>query len=286
MHIPKRALAVHDISCVGKCSLTVVLPVLSAAGVETSVLPTSVLSTHTGGFGKPVFHDLTGELAAITAHWKSFGMTFDALYTGYLGSEEQVERILDLFDGFGGSALRLVDPVMGDGGRLYSGFAPDFPAKMARLCERAQIIGPNFTEAALLLDEPYAEGPYSQAYVDALLRRLSARFDCSVVLTGVCLDEERLGAAALDRESGEVTFALAPRIPGHFHGTGDLFAAALLAGLLADQTLGQAAGLAARFTAEAIRRSDLTRDSRYGVRFETALPMLMNELGLLEELHP
>lgn len=283
MTTQKRALAAQDVSCVGKCSLTVALPVLSAAGVETSVLPTAVLSTHTGGFGKPAVRDLTADLEAITAHWKSVGLTFDALYTGYLASAAQVEQMLALFDGFGENALRLVDPVMGDHGRLYSGFSPDFPAQMARLCERAQVIVPNFTEAALLLDEPYAEGPYTQEAVTALLERLSGRFGCSVVLTGVWLEEGEIGAAALDRESGRVTFALTPRVPGQFHGTGDLFASALLAALLAERSLGQAAGVAAHFTAEAIRKTDLTRDRRLGVRFEAALPLLMAELGLLEE---
>jgi len=276
----KRALAVQDISCVGKCSLTVVLPVLAAAGVETSVLPTSILSTHTGGFGKPFFRDLTGDIAAIIAHWKSFGLTFDAVCAGYLGSKEQIELMLTLFDDFEG-AYRVVDPVMADHGKLYSGFSEDFPAEMAKLCEKADLILPNFTEAALLLNEPFKEGPYTREYAEGLLRRLAVRFPGSVVLTGVHFDENTLGAAAFDRRSGEITFAFAPRVPGHYHGTGDLFAASVISALLAEKKLGEAAQIAADFTARSISLSDRGREEKYGVRFEAALPGLMRDLGLV-----
>lgn len=278
----KRALVVQDISCVGKCSLTVVLPILSAAGVETSVLPTSILSTHTGGFGKPTFRDLTADIPAITAHWKSFGLTFDAIGTGYLGSAEQVEQMLTLFDEFGADALKLVDPVMADHGKLYSGFTSDFPAEMAKLCEKADLIVPNFTEAALLLGEDYVAGPYTREYAEGLILRLANRFPgSSIVLTGVQFDEENLGAATYGRASGLVSFVFSPRVPGHFHGTGDIFAAALLSALLAGKTLPEAAQIAADFTARSIALSDHSRESKYGVRFEAALPALMVELSLL-----
>lgn len=275
----KRALAVHDISCVGKCSLTIALPILSAAGIETSVLPTSILSTHTGGFGKPVFHDLTEELAPIADHWKSFGMTFDSIYTGYLGSTEQVARVLSLFDDFGAGALKLVDPVMADNGKLYSGFPDDFPKEMQKLCARADVIVPNLTEAALLLDEPYVSGPYTEEYITGLLSRLADRYPGSIVLTGVHFDDTNLGAVAYDRTSASV--ALAPRIPGHFHGTGDIFASVLLSALLTGKELGEAMQIAVGFTAESIRLTDPERDRRFGVRFEAALPSLMHELNLL-----
>ena len=277
----KRALAVHDISCVGKCSLTVVLPVLSAAGVETCVLPTSVLSTHTGGFGTPVFHDLTEALSPFTDHWASLGLTFDALYTGYLGSQAQIEQMEALFHRFGNGALKLVDPVMGDGGSLYSGFSSDFPQEMKKLCKTADVLVPNFTEAALLLEEPYREGPYTKDYVDGLLRRLARLCPGSIVLTGVYFDHQQLGAATFDCATGQISYALSPRVPGHFHGTGDLFASALLSALLAEKSLQEAAAIAARFTAQSIRLSDKARESKYGVRFEAALPSLMSDLELL-----
>lgn len=281
MTAQKRALAVHDISCVGKCSMTVALPVLSAAGVETSVLPTSVLSTHTGGFGAPTFRDLTADLAPIAAHWQSFDLRFDALYTGYLGSKEQVGEMLTLFDRFGSGALKVVDPVMADNGKLYGGFPADFPTEMKKLCARADVIVPNFTEAALLLGEPYVEEPYTGEYVDGLLRRLAREFPASIVLTGVHFDDTKLGAAVYDHASDNVSYALAPRIPGHFHGTGDLFASALTAALLAGKNLIDAAQTAADFTAESIRLTDPARERRYGVRFEAALPTLMRSLGLI-----
>lgn len=276
----KCALIINDISCVGKCSLTVALPVLSAAGVETSVLPTAVLSTHTGGFGRPVFCDLTENLAPMAAHWREQGVEFDALYTGYLGSSRQVELMLDLSDQFPG-AMKLVDPVMGDNGRLYSGFTLDFPAELAKLCANADILVPNVTEAALLLNEPYAPPPYTRDYVEGLLHRLSDLCPGKLVLTGVSLEETDLGCALLDPAEKQVDYVLNPRVPGHFHGTGDLFAAALLAGLLADRSLTEATALAAGFTARSITLTDPAREERYGVRFEAALPFLMEELNLV-----
>lgn len=277
----KKALAIHDISCVGKCSLTVALPILSAAGVETSVLPTSVLSTHTGGFDGFTFHDLTPEIGPITAHWKSLGLTFDALYTGYLGSKEQVALMMGIFDAFGGGALKLVDPVMADNGVLYGGFPADFPMEMSKLCAKADVIVPNFTEAALMLGEPYAEGPYTKEYIEGLLRRLRAVCRGKIVLTGVHFDENQVGAACYDPESDSVDYAMAKRIPGYFHGTGDVFGSALLAALLAGKSLAHSAQIAADFTADSIQKSDPAREKKYGVAFERALPGLMRNLDLL-----
>ena len=277
----KKALAIHDISCVGKCSLTVALPILSAAGVETSVLPTSVLSTHTGGFEGFTFHDLTPEIGPITAHWKSLGLTFDAIYTGYLGSKEQVALMLDIFDAFGGGALKLVDPVMADNGKLYGGFPADFPMEMRRLCAKADVIVPNFTEAALMLGEPYVEGPYTKEYIEGLLCRLRAVCGGKIVLTGVHFDENEVGAACYDLETDAVNYAMAKRIPGYFHGTGDVFGSALLAALLDGKSLAESAQIAASFTADSIQKSDPSREKKYGVAFERALPGLMKSLGLL-----
>lgn len=275
------ALAVHDISCVGKCSLTVALPILSAAGIETAVLPTSVLSTHTGGFTNYTFHDLTGELGPIMDHWQSFGMRFDAIYTGYLGSKAQLGMMLELFDRFGHGALKLVDPVMGDNGALYGGFAPDFPVGMRELCAHADVIVPNFTEAALLLNEPYVEGPYSKTYIEGLLRRLTAVCPGKIVLTGVWFDHSAMGAAAFDPARDQVDYALAPLIPGFYHGTGDIYASALTAALLGGKALGEAAQIAADFTAQSVRGSDTDRDQKLGVNFEEALPGLMRALGVI-----
>ena len=277
----KRVLTIQDISCVGQCSLTVALPIISACGIETAVLPSSVLSTHTAGFSGYTFRDLTQDMEPILAHWNKEAIKFDAFYTGYV-SKAQIPLILKIMEETAHpGALRIVDPVMADNGRLYTGFDADFPAEMAKLCRQADLIVPNFTEAALLLGEEYVEGPYTREYAEGLIRRLADRFPGSIVLTGVQFDEENLGAAVFDRASEAVTFVFAPRVPGRFHGTGDIFAAALLSALLAGKTLPEAAQIAANFTARSIALSDHNRESKYGVRFEAALPSLMEALSLL-----
>lgn len=278
----KRALAIHDISCFGKCSLTVALPILSAAGVETSVIPTAVLSTHTGGFTGYTFRDLTDDIPAIAKHWKSLGLTFDAIYTGYLGSFEQLAIVSQLIDDFRGpDTLVCVDPVMADNGSLYPAFGPDFPRGMERLCRKADIIVPNLTEAALLLGEEYREGPYRKEYIETTLRGLSALGPKRVVLTGVWSRSEKLGCASFDASSQEIRFQEADRIEGSYHGTGDVFASALLGSLLNGFTLEQSAQTAADFTAGSIRRTyEAATDVRFGVNFEAGLPEFIRRLGL------
>lgn len=276
----KRALAIHDISCVGKCSLTVALPVLSAAGIETSVLPTSILSTHTGGFTGYTFRDLTEDIMPIADHWATLDLAFDAIYTGYLGSALQLELMKKLFVRFGKNALVMVDPVMADNGRLYAGFDAAFPAGMAELCKMADVIVPNLTEAVLMLNEPYVEGPYAEEYIKGILHRLGKAFGGQIVLTGVYFDETHLGTAYFDTNSGETGFIMNDLIDGYYHGTGDVFGSALLSGLLCDLSLKDAARTAVDFTVDAIKATEPTREPRYGVRFEAALPGLMKHVGL------
>lgn len=280
MNKQKRALAVHDISCVGKCSLTVALPIISAAGVETSVLPTSVLSTHTGGFTGYTFRDLTDDILPIADHWQSLGLSFDAIYTGYLGSMRQLQLIGELFGRFGQNALLLVDPVMADNGELYPGFDSSFPAGMRELCQKADVVVPNITEAVMMLDEPYVPGPYTAEYIEGLLRRLGEAFDGKIVLTGVYFDNSHLGAATYD--AAEIAYTMSRLIPGYYHGTGDVFGSALLSALLADKSLIEAAQIAVDFTVDSIQKTGTDREARYGVRFEAALPGLMKSLGLLD----
>ncbi len=207
----KRVLAVHDLSCVGRCSLTVALPILSAAGLEASALPTAVLSTHTGGFTGMTFRDLTQDLPAIFAHWKTLDLAFDAIYTGYLGSAEQVALVEQLFDAFRGEQTKIiVDPVMGDHGKLYPGMSEKMPQLMKTLCQKADVIVPNQTEAALMLGRPYLETP-DKAEVDDLMQALREMTQASVVLTGISPEEGKLGAAVYDRETGQTACPL-PRI--------------------------------------------------------------------------
>ncbi len=275
----KRVLAVHDLSCVGRCSLTVALPILSAAGLEASALPTAVLSTHTGGFTGMTFRDLTQDLPAIFQHWKTLDLAFDAIYTGYLGSAEQVALVEQLFDAFAGQDTKIiVDPVMGDHGKLYPGMSEKMPQLMKRLCQRADVIVPNQTEAALMLGRPYLETP-NQAELEDLMQALREMTQASVVLTGVSPEEGKLGAAVYDRETGQSACPAAPHMPGSYHGTGDVYASALTGAYLAGKTLVQAAQIAADFTQQSIVETlPLGIETRYGVCFERALPQLLRAL--------
>jgi pyridoxine kinase len=279
----KRVAAIHDISGFGKCSLTVALPIISAAGVETTVLPTAVLSTHTGGFTGFTYRDLTDDIQPVADHWKSLNIRFDAIYTGFLGSFEQLDLISKFFDTFKtGENLILVDPVMADNGELYKLFSPEFPTGMRKLCAKADIIIPNFTEAALLLEEPYNPGPYTQEYVAGLLKRLNAIGPKKVVLTGVFFNEKELGTATYDASTGAIGYTFANRISGYYHGTGDVFGSALLAALLNDFPLNEAAGVAVRFTTSAIQKTaEAGTDIRFGVNFEQSIPELLRDLHLI-----
>jgi len=279
----QRIAAIHDISGFGKCSLTVALPIISAAGIEVSVLPTAVLSTHTGGFTGFTYRDLTEDMQPISTHWKSLNICFDAIYTGFLGSFEQLDLVTKFFDTFGTKDnLILVDPVMADNGELYKIFSPEFALGMRKLCEKADIIVPNLTEAALLLGESYRPGPYSSAYIEDVLKKLSALGPQKIVLTGVFFNDEELGAAAYDAANGEITYSFEKRIPGYYHGTGDVFGSALLAAVMNDFPLNEAAAIAVSFTASAIRKTaQAGTDVRFGVNFEQTIPEFLKDLRLI-----
>ncbi len=277
----KRVAAIHDISCFGRCSLTVALPIISAAGIETSVIPTAVLSTHTGGFEGYTFRDLTDDIWPIVEHWKSLGLHFDAIYTGFLGSFAQLEIVSDAIAALRSEdTLVLVDPVMADNGALYSLFPPDFPAGMRTLCAKADVIIPNLTEASLMTGLPYREGPYDKAYVEEMLNALGALGAKHTVLTGVYFDDDHLGAAVSDGAGG-VEYAMANRVPGFCHGTGDVFGSALLGAILTGHNLTESAQIAAEFTADSIRRTRAEEvDVRFGVNFEAGLGALAARLGV------
>ena len=276
----KRIVTIQDISCLGKCSLTVALPILSAMGVEACVVPTAVLSTHTMFTGY-TFRDLTEDLPPIADHWEKEGFRFDALYTGYLGSPRQLEIVADYFRRFGSSALKLADPVMGDNGRLYAGFTPDFARRMALLCGKADIILPNLTEAAFLLDRPYlAPGTYTEADIRDTLQRLCGLGAKTAVLTGVSFGAGEIGFMSLNGETGETDAYFHPRVEAAFHGTGDIFASVVTGGLMLGKTLGESLRLAADYTADCIRITAEDPDGiRYGVYFEALIPELLKKLG-------
>ncbi|MBC3899237.1 pyridoxamine kinase [Acetobacterium malicum] len=278
----KRVAAIHDISCVGRCSLTVALPILSAAGFDTSVLPTAVLSTHTGGFENFTYRDLTDDIRPISDHWQSLNLEFDALYSGFLGSFEQIDLVAHLFDTFQSEKnLTLVDPVMADHGELYSIYTPEMAKGMTTLCAKADIIVPNLTEAAFLLDEPYVGEDYDQNYVEELLVKLSQLGSKKVVVTGISFDPSQLGAATYDTETRIFDYAFNDRVSDYFHGTGDIFGSTLLSGLLNDFNLKESTQIAVDYTRECILKTvELGQEKRYGVCFERAIPYLIKRLGL------
>lgn len=276
----KRAAAIHDLSGVGKCSLTVILPILSAAGIECAALPTAVLSTHTGGFGEVVCRDLTEDMLPIARHWRREHIGFDALYSGYLASYQQIGLVRETFGLLRGSrTLVMVDPVMGDDGRLYSLYTPEMARGMADLCACADIIVPNLTEAAILLGRDYRPR-LTPEETEETLRALSRLGPRRVVLTGVHFREGELGAACYDAGIDRMEYEAGPAVPGRFHGTGDVFASVLLAGLLHGNSLAGAVRLAVSFTAESIRRTaDAGTDPRFGVRFEPGLTGLAERIN-------
>ncbi len=255
-----------------------------------TALPTAVLSTHTGGFTGYTFRDLTEDLPKIAAHWKTLPIRFDVIYTGYLGSGRQLELVSELIDIFRSeSTLDAVDPVMADAGKLYECFSPDFPKGMAALCAKADLILPNLTEAALLLGEDYRPGPYTRGETGALLRRLSALGPGKTVLTGVQDGPERIGCAVYDAAADRADYVMTEKIPGFYHGAGDVFASALIGVMTRGFPLPQAARAAADFTEGSIRRTRAAgTDTRLGLDFEEGLPEYIRALenGMTGDARP
>lgn len=275
----KRIVTVQDISCVGKCSLTVALPIISAMGTEAAVLPTAVLSTHTmfKGF---TFCDLTDEIEPISSHWKKENMDFDAVYTGYLGSARQIALTKDLISKFKGEdTLVLVDPAMADGGRMYTGFEKSFALEMATLCSVADIIVPNLTEASFMLGEEYVAEGYDEEYIKDMLKKLTALGCKTAVITGVSFEKDKLGVMSYDSESGEYFSYFRERIPESFHGTGDVFASTFLGALMRERSIGDSLKIATDFTVECIKATlGNPQERKYGVNFEEEIPYLVSRM--------
>ena len=267
----RRILTIQDISCVGQCSLTVALPIISACGVETAVLPSAVLSTHTAGFKGFTFRDLTDDIPAIGEHWAREGIDFDAFYTGYLGSRRQIALVRDILRTRGRpGAVRIVDPAMADNGRLYTGFDEAFAATMADLVADADYALPNITEAALLTGMEYREA-LDEPYVAELCRRLLALGARNVVLTGVGYEPGTTGVVVCNADG--MRHYVHPRLPAGGHGTGDVYASAFTGALLRGIDAFEAARIAADFVVAAIQNTAGDKDHWYGVRFE---PMLLS----------
>ena len=271
----KRLLTIQDISCVGQCSTTVALPLVSACGVECAVLPPALLSNHTApGFTGWSFCDLTAELGKVEAKWVEQDIKFDAFYTGYV-CEPHIDPILSILKTCAKpGAIRIVDPAMADNGVLYRGFAADFPSKMARLSKGADYLLPNLTEAALLTGQTPKLSGYSKGEIEDLVAKLHALDVKNVILTGVSFDDAELGSAVSDGTKVEYDFN--PRHPRSSHGTGDVFASVFAGAILRGKSALEAAALAADVVCEAIEATE--PDHWYGVSFEKAIPSLVRRL--------
>lgn len=269
----KRILTIQDISCVGQCSMTVAMPILSACGHETCILPTAVLSTHTGGFGKPTVRHLTDTMTQMRQHWKSQEITFDAILVGYLGSMEAVLQTREIVDELltpGGKLI--VDPAMADHGKLYSGLDEAYAEAMGALCLDADVMIPNITEAAMVAGLPYRED-YDEAYISALMQALGGR---DVVLTGVGYTPEETGIQI--RCGDAMSHYSHPKVAKSYHGTGDMFAACFTGSWMQGKSMEEAVRIAAEFTRRSIEETYHHPAHWYGVKFETVLPWLMETL--------
>lgn len=275
----KKLLTIQDISCVGQCSLTVALPVISAMGIETAVLPSAILSTHTGGFHGYTFRDLTEDIPAIKEHWKKENFKFDTFYTGYIGSIKQLGYISDLMDDLRKPESKIIiDPVMGDHGKWYNGFEQNFAKEMIKLCKKADVITPNLTEASFMLHEEFIEINHTKEYVERILRKM-IDFGCkNVLITGINLEPGKLGIATINGETGNITYYSRESIQGTFHGTGDLFASCLSGAITLGKSLEESAQIAVDFTVDAIEKTKNPKEHWYGVNFEKALPGLIARL--------
>lgn len=272
----KRILTIQDISCVGQCSLTVALPIISACGIETSVLPSAVLSTHTAGFTGFTFRDLTEDMPDICAHWEKEGITFDAIYTGYLGSAKQIEYVKNIIKKTAAdSCLAVVDPAMADNGKLYPGFDTDFVAEMKKLCADADYLLPNITEACFLTDMDYRTS-YDEAYIKELLEKMCALGAKNIILTGVSYKEGSTGVVVY--ENGIFQYYEHNQIAGGVHGTGDIYASAFVGAKLRGKTAYEAAKIAADYVVECILESKNDPQHTYGARFEPVLGKLIQML--------
>jgi len=271
-----KILTVQDISCVGQCSLTVALPIISACGIETCVLPSAVLSTHTAGFSGYTFRDLTEDMPAIREHWMKEGIRFDAIYTGYLGSTRQIAYVEQLFDSVAADGcLKIVDPAMADNGKLYPGFDEAFVEAMKELCAKADFVVPNITEACFLTGMEYRES-YDRAYIDALLEKLTALGCKNVIFTGISYAPGKTGIVVL--EQGRYAYYEHDKLPNSCHGTGDIYASAFVGALVRGHAPYDAARIAADFTVACIRATAKEENHWYGAVFEPVLPELIQAL--------
>ncbi len=269
----KRILTVQDISCLGQCSLTVALPIISACGIETAVLPSAVLSNHTA-FPDFTFRDLTGEIPKIRKSWQKQNIKFSALYTGYLGNAKQVAYVKDIMAScLEEDSIKIIDPAMADGGKLYKGFNGEYVKEMVALCKEADIILPNITEACFMTDTEYRE-KFDVSYIEELFNRLTNLFNCKIILTGVSFSDNKTGIAVYENDN--IQYYEHVKVGCGSHGTGDVYASAFVGALMNGKELFDAAKIAADFTVICIENTIEDSAHWYGVKFEQCLPKLIN----------
>ena len=269
----KKILTIQDISCVGQCSLTVALPIISACGIETCVLPSAVLSTHTAGFSGYTFRDLTEDMPSIKEHWMQEGIKFDAIYTGYLGSTKQIEYVEDIFASTASeNCVKIVDPAMADNGNLYPGFDEAFVEAMKGLCQEADYVIPNITEACFLTGVEYKE-TYDRAYIDELLEKLIALGCKNIIFTGISYAEGKTGVVVL--ENGEYSYYEHDKLGKGCHGTGDVYASAFVGAFMRGKSAYDAAKIAADYAVECIKETAKLDNHWYGAAFEPVIGKLI-----------
>ncbi len=272
----KRILTIQDISCLGQCSLTVALPILSAGGMETCIIPSAILSTHTAGFTNYTFRDLTEDIPKIKDHWVAEDLKFDAIYTGYLGSAEQINDVKDIMHSVANDGcLNFVDPAMADNGNLYPAFDLDFVKEMKNLVKEGDFILPNLTEACFLTDIEYQEN-YDQEYIQNILDALITSSNQTVVLTGISYRAGKTGVVVYQNKKYD--YYEHQLITKGCHGTGDVYSSAFVAAYLNGKTAIEAAKIAADYTVSCIKFTQDDKDHWYGVKFEPLLPELIEDI--------
>jgi pyridoxine kinase len=273
-----KILTIQDISCFGQCSITVALPMISAFGIETAVLPSAVLSTHTSGFTDYTVRDLTEDLPAIRKHWESEGILFDAIYTGFIASAEQMDYIKDIIDSrLNSGGLVFVDPAMADHGEFYNGFDQDFADEMGELCKLGDFILPNTTEACFILHKPWKE-KFTKEEMLEMANELSSFTKRYVVLKGYENEDNELGMIVLDKKDSSVQIVYNDKVDYVSHGTGDVFASSFVGSVMVGKSPTQAAKIAGEFTKKAIEKTIGDENHKYGVKFEQVIPELYDLL--------
>lgn len=272
----KRILTIQDISCFGQCSLTVALPIISACGIETSIIPSAVLSTHTGGFKEYTFNDLSNDIPLIKKHWEKEKISFDAIYSGYLGNIKQIDYVIDIKNSLlKEKGLVIIDPVMGDNGKLYPAFNNEYVQNMKRLCAISDYLIPNITEACLLTNTVFKVN-YDEVYINNLILKLKKIGANNIILTGVSYKEGKVGVVVC--ENNNISYYEHERINRNYHGTGDIFSSSFVGALLNNKTAYESSQIAADYVCECIKNTYDDKNHNYGVKFEPILYKLISKI--------